>query len=57
MDFLVEVGRNPSGPTVAATPVRIAEPPTPETEAMMDNSESDDSDYATSTASSSDAQE
>ncbi|MED6208427.1 hypothetical protein PIB30_044927, partial [Stylosanthes scabra] len=57
MDFLVEVGGNPSGPPVAATPVRIAKPPALETEAAMDNSESDDSDYATSTASSSGAQE
>ncbi|MED6125832.1 hypothetical protein PIB30_072320 [Stylosanthes scabra] len=57
MDFLVEVGRNPSGPPVAATPVRITEPPAPEIKAAMDNSESDDSDYATSIASSSDAQE
>ncbi|MED6221227.1 hypothetical protein PIB30_052526 [Stylosanthes scabra] len=57
MVFLVEVGGNPSGPPVAATPVRIAEPPAPETEAAMDNSEPNDSDYATSTASSSDVQE
>ncbi|MED6177501.1 hypothetical protein PIB30_098694 [Stylosanthes scabra] len=59
MDFLVEVSRIPVGLPVAATPVRIAEPPAPETEAAMGNSESeeDDSDYATSTASSSDAQE
>ncbi|MED6115807.1 hypothetical protein PIB30_094297, partial [Stylosanthes scabra] len=57
MNFLVEVGSNPSGPPVAATQVRIAEPPAPETEAAMDNSESDDSDYATSTASSSNVQE
>ncbi|MED6194640.1 Estrogen receptor [Stylosanthes scabra] len=59
MDFLVEVSRIPAGLPVAATPVRIAESPTPETEAAMGHSESeeDDSDYATSTASSSDAQE
>ncbi|MED6190371.1 hypothetical protein PIB30_105199, partial [Stylosanthes scabra] len=57
MDFLVEVGRSPAGSPVAATLVRIAEPPVPETEAAMNNSKEDDSDYATSTASSSDAQE
>ncbi|MED6170184.1 hypothetical protein PIB30_028418 [Stylosanthes scabra] len=57
MDFLVDVGRIPAGQPVAATPVRIAEPPAPETEAAMGNSEEDDSDYATATASSSDAQE
>ncbi|MED6224804.1 hypothetical protein PIB30_087691 [Stylosanthes scabra] len=57
MNFLVEVGGSPSGPPVAATPVRIPEPPAPETEVAMDNSESDDSDYATSTGSSSDVQE
>ncbi|MED6151138.1 hypothetical protein PIB30_079408 [Stylosanthes scabra] len=59
MDFLVEVGRIPVGLPVAATPVRIAETPAPETEEAMGQSESeeDDSDYATSTASSSDAQE
>ncbi|MED6161704.1 hypothetical protein PIB30_063234 [Stylosanthes scabra] len=34
MDFLVEVGRIPAGPPVAAAPVWIAEPP-PETEAAM----------------------
>ncbi|MED6141134.1 hypothetical protein PIB30_100331 [Stylosanthes scabra] len=58
MDFLVEVGRIPAGMPVAATPVRIADPP-PETEAAMGYSDSkeDNSDYATSTASSSDAQE
>ncbi|MED6138775.1 hypothetical protein PIB30_077715 [Stylosanthes scabra] len=42
---------------VAATPVRIAEPPAPETEAAMGHSEEDDSYYATGTASSSDGQE
>ncbi|MED6174477.1 hypothetical protein PIB30_069374 [Stylosanthes scabra] len=52
MDFLVEVGRIPAGLPVAATPVRIAEPPAPKTKAAMDNSEEDDSDYATSIASS-----
>ncbi|MED6135366.1 hypothetical protein PIB30_045815 [Stylosanthes scabra] len=57
MDFLVDVGRIPAGQPVAATPVRIAEPPAPETEAAMGHSEEDDLDYATSTASSSDAQE
>ncbi|MED6211934.1 hypothetical protein PIB30_078346 [Stylosanthes scabra] len=59
MDFLFEVSRIPAGLPVAATPVRIAEPPTPETDAAMGHSESeeDDSDYAMSTASSSDAQE
>ncbi|MED6225247.1 hypothetical protein PIB30_091848 [Stylosanthes scabra] len=57
MDFLVDVGRVPAGLSVAATPVRIAEPPAPETEAAVGYLESgeDDSDYATSTASSSDA--
>ncbi|MED6151683.1 hypothetical protein PIB30_084729 [Stylosanthes scabra] len=30
MDFLVEVGGSPSSPPVAATPVRIVEPPAPE---------------------------
>ncbi|MED6141212.1 hypothetical protein PIB30_101022 [Stylosanthes scabra] len=43
MDFLVEVGRIPAGQPVAATPVRIAEPPTPETKTAMDNLEEDDS--------------
>ncbi|MED6207728.1 hypothetical protein PIB30_038453 [Stylosanthes scabra] len=57
MDFLVEVGGSPSGPLVAATPVQIVEPPALETEMPMDNSDSDDSDYATSTGSSSDFQE
>ncbi|MED6174444.1 hypothetical protein PIB30_069039 [Stylosanthes scabra] len=59
MDFLVEVGRIPAGLLVAATPVRIAESPASETKAAMGHSESeeDDSDYAPSTASSSDAQE
>ncbi|MED6223522.1 hypothetical protein PIB30_074708 [Stylosanthes scabra] len=59
MDFLVEVSRIPVGLPVAATPVRIAEPPASETEAAMGQSESeeDDSDYATSTASSYNAQE
>ncbi|MED6212099.1 hypothetical protein PIB30_080091 [Stylosanthes scabra] len=53
------VGRIPAGLSVATTPVRIAKPPAPETEAAMGHSESeeDDLDYATSTASSSDAQE
>ncbi|MED6148186.1 hypothetical protein PIB30_050754 [Stylosanthes scabra] len=53
MDFLVDVDRIPAGQPVAATPVRIAEPPAPETEAAMGHSEEDDLDYATSTASSS----
>ncbi|MED6161981.1 hypothetical protein PIB30_066067 [Stylosanthes scabra] len=57
MDFLVEVGRIPASLPVAATLVRIAEPPTPETETAMGHLEEDDSDYATSTASSYDAQE
>ncbi|MED6202421.1 hypothetical protein PIB30_105268, partial [Stylosanthes scabra] len=59
MDFLVEVSRIPVGLPVAATPVRIAESPTPKTEAAMGYSESeeDDSDYGTSTTSSSGAQE
>ncbi|MED6189564.1 hypothetical protein PIB30_097237, partial [Stylosanthes scabra] len=57
MDFLVDVGHIPAGQPVAATPIRIAEPPAPETEAAMGHSEEDDSDYTTSTASSSDAQE
>ncbi|MED6149387.1 hypothetical protein PIB30_061846 [Stylosanthes scabra] len=57
MDFLVDVGRIPAAQSVAATTVQIAEPPAPETEAAMGHSEEDDSDYATSTASSSDAQE
>ncbi|MED6188014.1 hypothetical protein PIB30_081893 [Stylosanthes scabra] len=57
MDFLVDVGRIPAGQPVAATSVRITEPPAPETEATMGHLEEDDSDYATSTASSSDAQE
>ncbi|MED6165805.1 hypothetical protein PIB30_103120 [Stylosanthes scabra] len=39
MDFLVEVGRIPAGLPVAATPVQIAEPPAPETEAAMGHSE------------------
>ncbi|MED6149186.1 hypothetical protein PIB30_060069 [Stylosanthes scabra] len=57
MDFLVEVGRIPAGLPVVATPIRIVEPPALETEVAMGHSESeeDDSDYATSTASSSDA--
>ncbi|MED6112093.1 hypothetical protein PIB30_058620 [Stylosanthes scabra] len=48
MDFLVEVGRIPAGLPVAATPVRIVEPPLLETEAAMGHSESeeDDFDYA-----------
>ncbi|MED6198846.1 hypothetical protein PIB30_070346 [Stylosanthes scabra] len=54
-EFLVEVGRIPAGQPVAATPVQIPEPPPPETEAAMGNSEEDDSNYATSTASSYDA--
>ncbi|MED6147587.1 hypothetical protein PIB30_045219 [Stylosanthes scabra] len=59
MDFLVDVGRIPAGLPVVATPIQIAEPPAPENEAAMGHSEleEDDFDYATSTASSSDAQE
>ncbi|MED6147231.1 hypothetical protein PIB30_042185 [Stylosanthes scabra] len=55
--FLVDVGRIPAGQPVAATPVRIAEPPAPKTKAAMGHSEEGDLDYATSTASSSDTQE
>ncbi|MED6199375.1 hypothetical protein PIB30_075369 [Stylosanthes scabra] len=51
------VGRIPAGLLVAVTPVRIAEPPALEIEAAMGHSEEDDSDYAMSTTSSSDAQE
>ncbi|MED6210910.1 hypothetical protein PIB30_068548 [Stylosanthes scabra] len=52
MDFLVDVGRIPAGQPVAATLVRITEPPASETEAAMNHSEEDDSDYAMSTTSS-----
>ncbi|MED6221793.1 hypothetical protein PIB30_058153 [Stylosanthes scabra] len=38
MDFLVEVGRIPASPLVAATLVRIAEPP-PKIEAAMGHSD------------------
>ncbi|MED6162863.1 hypothetical protein PIB30_074463 [Stylosanthes scabra] len=58
MDFLVEVGRIPAGLPVAATPVRIAEPPSGNRSSdgsFRVESEEDDSDYAMSIVSSSDA--